>query len=242
MKTETEWQPFIIKFVEGKKYFSSRVIKEEAAKRKLNYGATTINQYLHNLKAQSKVFDAGRGWYSTISQPFNQHTAPVEDLAAQLRAKFPFLTFSCWSTEQLQGYAHHLIVQFTPFVYTDSDSMSSVAEFLKESNYDAHLNPRKGEVEKYFTPSSTAVVIRPSVSEEPVDGHYATPEKMLIDLFVEKDKLYLMDGAEYNRIFRNLALSYRINMARLLRYSDRRKVKTTFVKKVLNDSADTIWM
>jgi hypothetical protein len=242
MKTETEWQPFIIEFVEGKKYFSTRAIKEEAAKRKLRYGATTINQYLHNLKAESKVFDAGRGWYSSISQPFKKHTAPVEELATQLIAKFPFLPFSCWSTEQLQGYAHHLIVRFTRFVYTDADSMSSVAEFLNESNYDAHVNPRKGEVERYFTPSSTAVVVRPSVSEEPVDGSYATAEKMLIDLFVEKDKLYLMDGAEYNRIFRNLAFAYRINMARLLRYSDRRKVKAIFVKNVLNDSADTICM
>ena len=132
------------------------------------------------------------------------------------------------------------MVRFVRLVYTDADSLSSVAEFLKESHYDAHLNPRKEEVEKYFTPSSTAVVVRPSVSEEPVNGIYATAEKMLIDLFVEKDKLYLMDGAEYNRIFRNLALSYRINMARLLRYSDRRKVKAIFVRNVLLDSADTI--
>ena len=242
MKTESKRQPFIIEFTESKKYFSTRAIREEAARRELKYGATTINQYLYNLKIQSKVFDAGRGWYSTLSLPFKQHTAPVEQLATQILTRFPFLKFSCWSTEQLQGYAHHLITRFTRFVYTDADSMSSVAEFLKESNYDAHLNPWKEEVEKYFTPSSTAVVVRPSVTEEPADGNYATAEKMLIDLFLEKDRLYLMDGGEYNRIFRNLAFSYRINMARLLRYSDRRKVKAAFVKKVLNDCADTICM
>jgi len=58
---------------------------------------------------------------------------------------------------------------------------------------------------------------------------------MLLDLFVEKDKLFLMDEAEYNRVFQNLALSYRINLARLLRYADRRKVKGAFVKSVLAD-------
>lgn len=242
MKTETKRQPFILEFIVGKKYFSTRAIKAEATKRKLKYSATTINQYLYNLRAQAKVFDAGRGWYSTLSKPFTQHTAPVEELATQLKGQFPFLQFSCWSTEQVQGYAHHLIVQFTRFVYTATDAMPSVAGFLKEINYHAHLNPLKGEIEKYFTPSAMTVVVRPSVSEEPVDGYYATAEKMLIDLFVEKDKLYLMDGAEYNRIFRNLALAHRISIAQLLRYADRRKVKTTFVKKVLEDSADAIRM
>lgn len=235
-----ELQPFILKFITDKKYFSTGAIKASAARRGLKQSAPTINQYLHNLKSQGKIFDAGRGWYSTISQPYTQNTAPLKELVAQISTKFPFLEFACWSTEQFQGYAHHMMAQFVRFVYTDVDSMSSVAAFLKDKNYDAHLNPRKGEVEKYFTPSQTTVVVRPSVSEEPLDGNYATVEKMLLDLFIEKDKLYLMDRAEYNRIFRNLALAYRVNLARLLRYADRRKVKGAFIKTVLADSADAI--
>ncbi len=237
-----ELQPFILKFIADKTYFSTKAIKASVARRGLKHNATTINQYLHNLKTQGKIFDAGRGWYSTISQPYTQYTAPLKELVSQISTKFPFLEFACWSTEQFQGYAHHMMVRFVRFVYTDTDSMSSVAEFLKNNNYDAHLNPRKGEVEKYFTPSQTTVVVRPTVSEEPLDGHYATVEKMLLDLFVEKDKLFLMDEAEYNRVFQNLALSYRINLARLLRYADRRKVKGAFVKSVLAESSDAILM
>lgn len=237
-----ELQPFILKFVADKKYFSVRAIKTSTTKRGLKQSTTTINQYLHNLKSQGKIFDAGRGWYSTISQPYTQYTTPLKELVSQISTKFPFLEFACWSTEQFQGYAHHMMVQFVRFVYTDTESMSSVAEFLKDNDYDAHLNPRKGEVEKYFTPSQTTVVVRPSVSEEPLDGHYATVEKMLVDLFVEKDKVFLMDQAEYNRVFRNLVLAYRINLARLLRYADRRKVKGAFIKNVLAESADAILM
>jgi hypothetical protein len=234
--------PFILEFIEARKYFSLKAIKATAVKRKLNYRPTTINQYLSDLKSRGKVFDAGRGWYSSIASPFVQDTTPVKELVSRISAKFPFLPFASWSTEQLQGYSHHMMARFTRFVYTDVDSMSSVTEFLREINYDPHLNPRKNEAEKYFTPSQTTVVVRPSVSEEPVDGNYATVEKMLLDLFVEKDKLYLLDEAEYNRIFRNLALSCRINLARLLRYADRRKVKGAFIRKVLTNSADAILM
>jgi hypothetical protein len=55
-------------------------------------------------------------------------------------------------------------------------------------------------------------------------------------MFLEKDRLRLMDGAEYERIFRNLILSLRINMPRLLRYADRRKVKNVLVKDILMET------
>jgi len=115
-----------------------------------------------------------------------------------------------------------------------------VVEFLRENNYDAHPNPRKGEIEKYFLLSTKTVVVRPSVSEEPNDGHFASMEKILVDLFVEKEKLYLMDGSEYSRIFKDLAFRYRINMAPMLRYADRRKVKAAFISQMLSKSANAI--
>jgi hypothetical protein len=233
MKPKIPWEVFILEFIRDKKYFSTRAIRAEAARRKLNYSATTINQYLYNLKSESKLYDAGRGWYSTISRSFVQDTRPVQELASRLKNNFPLLHFSCWSTEQLQGFAHHVLLQFTSFVYTDADSMSPVAESLKESSYNVHLNPQKNEVKKYFSPSARTIVVRPSVSEEPVEGTFATVEKMLVDLFVEKEKLFLADAAEYNRIFENLVLAHRIKMASLLRYAYRRKVRTTFVKQVL---------
>lgn len=237
---ESGVQAFVLEYIKGKKYFSVRAVKVGATKEKLTYSPATINQYLYNLRAREKLFDAGRGWYSTISQTFVLNTTPVEDLASLLRTKFPLLEFSCWSTEQLQGFAHHMMASFTRLVYTEADSIPSVAEFLKEKNYDVHLNPRKGEVKKYFSPSSTTVVVRPSVSEEPLDREFATVEKILVDLFLEKNKLNLMDEAEYSRLFRNLAFAYRINMARLLRYADRRKRKKSFVDGVLTNFNDVI--
>jgi hypothetical protein len=47
-----------------------------------------------------------------------------------------------------------------------------------------------------------------------------------------------MDEAEYERVFRNLVLSHRINMARLLEYAERRKIEDALRKNILNIEKD----
>lgn len=223
-----------------KKYFTVDEIRKGLQKSEIKFNPITVNQYLFNLKKEGKLFDAGRGWYTTVKASFSLNTKPVEKLALAIRKQFPLLEFTVWSTEQLQPFAHHMMTQFTCFIYTDVDAMATVAAYLKAKEYNVYLNPQKSEVEKYFQPSSSTVVVRRSVTEGPFKGNYATIEKILVDLFLEKDRLDLMDGAEYERISRNLILSYRINMPRLLRYADRRKVKDALVKDILIGENDVI--
>ncbi len=226
--------------IEGKKYFTVDAIKKELRKAEVKYNATTVNQYLYNFKNEGKLFDAGRGWYATVKTSLLLNTKPVEKLVSAIKKQFPLLKFSVWSTKQLQPFAHHMMTQFTSFMYTDVDAIATVGEYLKDIEYNVYLNPQQSEVDKYFEPSSSTVVMRQSVTEEPVNGYYATFEKILVDMFLEKDRLRLMDGAEYERVFRNLILSHRINMPRLLRYADRRKVKNTLVKEILMLETDVV--
>jgi len=233
-------QTLILEFVEGKKYFSARALKAYLAKRKPKYAPLTINQYLYNLSAQKKLFDAGRGWYSTLPNALKLDTAPLRDLESTVKAKFPLLSFSCWGTEQIQPFAHHLQTNFVRFLYVERDAIPSVAEYLVAKGYDAYPNPGIPELEKYFKPNNRSVIVRGSITEEPVEGHYATIEKILVDLYLEKDRANLMDGAEYKRVFKNLAYSQRINIARLLRYAQRRKVKKAFTQIIFVEDKNLI--
>ncbi len=226
--------------IAGKKYFSVDAIKVGANKIQRGINPTTINQYLYNLKIEGILYSAGRGWYSTISQEFTPSIKTVEKLALLIKNKFPLLSFSIWSTEELQPFAHHLLTQFTVFVFTDFDAMLSTSSFLQDHGFKSFRNPLKSEVEKYFEPTAKTVIVRPSITREPVNGIYATIEKILVDMFIEKDKLLLMDGAEYQRIFHNLILSQRINVARLFEYAERRKVKDAFLQKVMKQERNSI--
>jgi hypothetical protein len=123
--------------------------------------------------------------------------------------------------------------RFTTFIYTEKDAISSVTEFLQSQEYTVYPNPKQADVEKYVATSDRRIIVRALVTEEPLDGHYATIEKTLIDLFLEKDRLFLMDGAEYKRIFEGIIFSNRINIGRLLRYAARRELKSSVMKLLL---------
>jgi hypothetical protein len=120
--------------------------------------------------------------------------------------------------------------RFTTFLHTESDAIVPVTDFLKKHKYVAYPNPKQVDVEKYVATSDGRIIVRQLITEEPVEGHYATIEKILIDLFLEKDRLFLMDLGEFTRIFENIVFDHRINIGRLFRYAGRRKVKAPIVK------------
>lgn len=200
---------------------------------------TSLYTTLYRLVESEVLYDAGRGWYSTIPTPFTARNDSLEALRRLVEKHFPRLQFSIWSTQQLQSFAHHMMSRFTTFLYTESDAIFPVTGLLQERGYTVYPNPRQTEVEKYVASSDRRIIVRQLLTEEPVEGHFATIEKTLVDLYLEKDRLFLMDLAEFRRIFENIIFANRINMGRLLRYAQRRKVKPSIVK-LLSDRNDWI--
>jgi hypothetical protein len=223
----------LLQTVNSSKYASVDGLRNKLQLRKKNIPSTTLYATLHRFVEAKTIFDAGKGWYSTIQTPFTPQYESVKEIAQQIEKQFPKLKFSVWSTEQLQPFAHHLMSRFTTFVYTETDAISSVTEFLQSQQYTVYPNPKQADVEKYVATSDRRIIVRALVTEEPLDRHYATIEKTLVDLFLEKDRLFLMDGTEYQRIFEGLIFSNRINIGRLLRYAARRELKSSVMKLLL---------
>ncbi len=214
-------------------YFSGTFLKEYLRKKKISSVPSTINQYLSQLKKENIIFDAGRGWYSNIKNTFQSESVFQNNIVNSITKDFPFLEFNCWSISQIKDYFHHLFTKDIVFVFSSFDSLSSLNDHLTANGFKVYNNPGKQIVKDYFILQNNTVILRPSISEEPKNGFSSPVEKILIDLFLEKDKLNLLEGTEYKRIFFNLICSNRINMAQLLRYSSRREVKTTFIKNIL---------
>ena len=212
------------------KYTSVNGLRKRLGKTKKKILSTSLYTTLYRLVGSKTLFDAGRGWYSTIPTPFKPQYDSVKAIAEHVEKQFPQLQFSIWSSEQLQPFAHHLMSRFTTFLYTESDAIVPVTEFLQKQRHTVYPNPKQTEVEKFVIASDRRVIVRQLVTEEPVEGHFATIEKTLIDLFLEKDRLLLMDQAEFKRIFANIIFAHRINMGRLFRYAERRKVKISIVQ------------
>ncbi len=215
-------------YIRDKRYFQIQDLREALRERGVLFLDKTLRQYLYVLKKEKRLFSAGRGWYSNLSAPFSLDTRPIIKVTDNLREQFPLLSFSCWSTAQLQSYFHHLQGINLIFVYAGKDDLLPLFEFLKGNNYECYLNPTKRDLNTLFLASPETIILRPAISEEPRNGYAATIEKVLVDLFIEHERLQLFDTREYWTLFEKIAFQYRIDMARLMRYAGRRGVKREF--------------
>ncbi|MFZ4618089.1 MAG: DUF6577 family protein [Rectinemataceae bacterium] len=170
------------------------------------------------------MYDAGRGWYSALAEPVVLDSAPVRELEETLRQEFPLVGFSCWSTAEVQAAMHHLLGTFVSFVMVEADAMEPLYSFLQDAGWDAWLNPRGREAER-FAPGERTVVIRRASSKTPAKESRAPIEQLLVDLYFEVRALRLMSEENFRLMVANLAGTRRIRMALLLSYAAGRKVK-----------------
>jgi hypothetical protein len=205
-------------------YFSYEEIKALLEQEKINITPSSLKSYIFELTKRGVIFDAGKGWYSSIKEPFELNTKPVKPIIRKIKKEFPLLDFSCWSTEQLNSFTHHLMAKFITFVYVDSDYMRNLTELLKNKGYNVYENPNKAEIEKQFTITDKTVVIRPSISKQPKAVDNCSPiEKILIDFLIENKKLSIMDYPEAENTVKNALNAGKINISEFFAYAKRRE-------------------
>jgi len=218
----TLFRQVLPQFKAASPYFTTVAIARRVQELNLAISDGTLPVYLTEATATGLIHDAGRGWYSSLVQEFKLDPKPVAPLVRALEKKFPLLDFHCWATAQINPYMHHLLGKSVAFVNTDSDAMEAVADFLRSTGYDAHLNPR-GDAASKFTLRDKTVVVRKRVLTAPVDGHFARIETLLVDLFLESQRLVLMDASEFQDMARAVASAGRLALASLVAYAADRK-------------------
>ena len=216
----------IIDYAKDKYYFHINDLKKYFTEKGNKFEEDILKKYFYFLKKNEVVYPAGRGWYSNIQKEFELNIEPTKKIKKLLIEKFPLLEFSCWSTEQLKGFFHHLPSQFITFIYADKDFLSTLRDFLTGNNYNVYLNPYKAEAEKFIELKTKTIILRPSVSSRiSKEKNLTKIEKILVDLFMEMKKISLIDKEEYIKIVSNIILNYRINTAEMLDYAHNRKIK-----------------
>ena len=216
----------IVNYARDRHYFQIKDLKRYFTEKGIKFEEDTLKKYLYLLKKNEVMYPAGRGWYSNIQKEFELNIEPTEKITKLLIEKFPLIEFSCWSTEQLKGFFHHLPSRYITFIYTDKDFLQSVKDFLLENDYNVYLNPYKIEAEKFVELKTKTIILRSTISSRvPEEKNRAKIEKILVDLFMEMKKISLMDKDEYIKIVSNIILNYRINMAEMLDYAHNRKIK-----------------
>jgi hypothetical protein len=213
-------------FAEANDYFSISQMKKFLTRRKIRYSELTVKQYLGALTQDKKIFDAGRGYYSTIKDELELDHKSLDELVQLLVFKFPFLRSSLWSTKQLNFAFHHQQTKFVTFIYADRDSHEYIRNYLEEKDYNVYVNPQKKDKMRNFRLNLQTVILRPYMVRGTPKGYFSSLEKILVDFFIENRRLDIIDGQEYERIFDYLITNFRIQIGVLIDYAKRRKVKS----------------
>ena len=205
---------------------------------------TTFRWMLYELKKKEIITAKDRGLYSLSkfsNEASNKKNVPTsnnveyrpvilkktQDLYNKVKEQFPFLNLCIWETSWLNEFMLHQPGKFITIVEVENGTEESVFYHLKTIYNNVFIKPSRQELERYVYDNNDSIVVKKLVSQAPVSQNkkIASPklEKVLVDVFMEKDFYYPYQGQELINIYENAFHYYKISLKSLNRYADRRK-------------------
>ena len=159
----------------------------------------------------------------------------VKTIHTKLKKEFPYLEICIWSTSALNEFMVHQPGRFFLLIEVEKEATQSIFYFLRETTkYPIFIAPTSELLEKYLPLEKEALIIRPLVSEAPIQNvkgiYTASLEKMLVDVFCDAIIFSAQQGSEMRTLFKEAFNKYSVNENRMLRYADRRGKKESFMK------------
>jgi hypothetical protein len=214
-------------------YFTHKAIQTAINDAELGLKDEALNVYLHQAVKQGIIHDAGRGWYSRLSEPVKLDVQHVAKLVKTVEKTFPLLDFTVWSTAQINPWMHHLLAQPVTFLHAKADTLESVGDALRALGWDVAVNPKPSVGPASVRPGSKMVVLRPSMSKQPTsEGRQAPVEKIIVDLIVESQRLALMDISEAQGVAAALVNAFLIQIPVIQRYAASRVVEVAAIESI----------
>lgn len=197
----------------------------------LNEG--TFGWRISDLKKKDVIKSVGKGIYTLCKKPeyVPNISNPIKKIVRLLIKNFSDLNYCGWSTSWLNEFANHQTNSHFIVLEVEKEFINSAFYTLRENNVkDLFLQPNEKEIEIYVLEKENAVVLKCMVSRAPLrkiedkNHKFSVPtlEKMLTDLFCDRDLFYFYSGAEMERIFENAFDRYTVDFSRLFAYANRR--------------------
>ena len=143
----------------------------------------------------------------------------------RLNQELPFAPFCIYNGNVLAPLQHHLSDNEMTYVETDRSATESVFNLLKKDTPNVWLAPDGDTVYRYINLSEGGIIVKPLITESPIETVDGVPsptlEKLLVDIQKDADFSYLQ-GTESDRMLENARSLYNINTTRLNRYAKRR--------------------
>jgi hypothetical protein len=191
------FEELLPKLKEAHIYFRFSAIQTAVNEAELEITDGSLKQYINKAVHRGILHDAGRDWYSRLSEPARIDSKQVAKLIRAVEKAFPLLDFSVWSTTQLNPWMHHLLAQPVHFLNAPKDALETIGDTLRDSGWEVAIDPPPSAARQVVRPGEKMVVLRPTLSRQPAAEKRQAPiEQMLVDLLSENPNCGLMDSSE----------------------------------------------
>ncbi|MCD8539616.1 MAG: hypothetical protein LRY55_07485 [Leadbetterella sp.] len=152
--------------------------------------------------------------------------AKAKSIYNHVQRELPYINFCIWHTDIFNEFTLHHANRHLTLVEVEKDIAEVVFLILREKHKGVFFNPSVAVQENYIFTVPNPVIVRSLISEAPLqksgDCTTTTLEKMLVDLYCEKDLFSFYQGREMRIIFKAAYEKYTVNHTRMLRYASRR--------------------
>lgn len=232
MRCDLSKRALVKEYAQKHRYFTlEEIVKMSGISNQL------AKNYLQELKQSGMIFSAGRGIYSSVKEEFqSQEKSRVIELRQLLKKEYPCLDFLIWNTLYFQPYYHHQQTHNITFVEVEADAIRPVADKISRDYRFVMVEKASRVAPKDFDITRDPIIVRLLVKDSPRKGHMPTLEKMLVDLFVIKDKYSTMADSDYWELWRSIDGFFRVNVRALIAYAKSRR----YLRDIISQLADNI--
>lgn len=191
--------------------------------------SSTFAWRIHDLKEKKLLTPVKQGLYMLSGKPsFHPIITPIlKKLGQTIHSLFPNAAYCVWNTAWLSEWMIHQPGRFLSLVEVEAAATESAFYGLKDQGYShVFLNPDARLLERYVYEERTSIVVKTLVTKAPVvlENKIVVPvlEKLLVDLFIDRELFASFQGQELINIFNNTYRQYALNITTLLAYARRR--------------------
>lgn len=183
---------------------------------------------IYQLKSKGIIAAVGSDRYTFSPKPLwqpsiGQDIKKTEQIIAKQFAPGDFLL---WDTTWLNEFTNLQAFRKLIIIEPEEILAESVFYFLKERKFkELYFKPDAKGIELYTGNSPITYIIKALITKSPlhkINNHIPSIEKILVDLFCEKELFVSFQGEELENIWMNVFNKYRINKSTLLNYARRR--------------------
>ncbi len=143
-----------------------------------------------------------------------------------------------WDTKWLNEFMIHQM--FASFIVIESidEALSGLYFKIKNKGFrDVYIEPDRNIFVHNIVTDKEPVILKRIYSNPPVisvnNVNIASLEKILVDLFCDKETFYAFQGSELVNIYKNSIKRYNLNIGKIIQYSRRRRREIELKKFLL---------